>query len=165
MKNKDAWSIQLISWLLPWSSNPYNYVWGALRCVVFFKYHVVCSNYTPSRSMAPPFRTCAWSASCMDDYIWVLMVATESSKCEPLTAKPISLCLEKYKHLKWLGLVDYIHQWTRLSTDWCPHWSGLLLGSHYRMCEPWRWPCCCTYPTWMGAFLTCTQDEAVQELC
>ena len=53
-----------------------------------------------------------------------LRLITVPSICEPLTAQPISLCLEKFEHLKQLDLADYSNGQDSLQID-------VLIGADY----------------------------------
>ena len=49
---------------------------------------------------------------------------TVPSICEPLTAQPISLCFEKFEHLKQLDMADYSNGQDSLQID-------VLIGADY----------------------------------
>ena len=66
-----------------------------------------------------------------------LQLITVPSICEPLTAQPISLCLEKFEHLKQLDLADYPDGQAYLQIDaliGADYYWGLVTGRTSR-CE------------------------------
>lgn len=66
-----------------------------------------------------------------------LPLITVPSICEPLTAQPISSCLETFKHLKQLDLADYSNGQESLKVDvliGADHYRRLATG-HMKRCE------------------------------
>ena len=94
-----------------------------------------------------------------------LRLITVPSICEPPTAQPISLCLEKFEHLRQLDLADCSNGQDPLQIEvlnGADYYWELVTGRTSR-CEDGP-VAVHTRLGWVGTFWTRTQDEAVQEL-
>ncbi len=67
-----------------------------------------------------------WSCTCWTETEgwWKPRAPADHSICEPLTAQPISLCLEKFEHLNELSLADHSNGRDSLQID-------VLIGADY----------------------------------